>query len=50
MQGPRTFPTASAVIAGIDAVQIIRKAQLIGITRSNLLGQARVFGSLPGLK
>jgi transposase-like protein len=50
MQGPRTIPTASAVIAGIDALQIIRKGQLIGITRSNLLGQARVFGFLLGLK
>jgi transposase, IS6 family len=40
MQGPRTILTASALIAGIEAVQIIRKGQVLGITRKNLHGQA----------
>ena len=44
MQGPRTAATAGAVIAGIEAVQIIRKGQVLGITRKNLHGQAWVFG------
>ena len=50
MQGPRTTATASAVIAGIEAVHIIRKGQALGITRKNLHGQAWVFGALLGLK
>ena len=49
MQGPRTMATACAVIAGIEAVQMIRKGQVLGITRSNLGGQAWVFGALFGL-
>ena len=49
MQGPRTMATACAVIAGIEAVQMIRKGQVLGITRSNLSGQAWVFGALFGL-
>ena len=49
MQGPRTLMTAASVIAGIEAVQMIRKGQVLGITKRNLQGQAWVFGSLLGL-
>lgn len=49
MQGPRTIATASIVIAGIEAVQMIRKGQVLGISRTNLHGQAWVFASLLGL-
>jgi hypothetical protein len=49
MQGPRTVTTAVCVIAGIEAVQMIRKEQVLGITKKNLLGQAWVFGRLLGL-
>jgi len=49
MQGPRTTATARAVIAGIEAAQMIRKGQVLGITRRNLHGQAWVFGALLGL-
>jgi len=49
MHGPRTLVTACAVIAGIEAVQMIRKGQVLGITKKNLYGQAWVFGSLLGL-
>jgi transposase, IS6 family len=49
MQGPRTTATACAVIAGIEAVQMIRKGQVRGITRKNLHGQAWVFGALLGI-
>jgi IS6 family transposase len=49
MHGPRTLTTACAVIAGIEAVQMIRKGQVLGITKKNLHGQAWVFGSLLGL-
>src|SRR5215472_17292854 len=31
MQGPRTMVTATALIAGIEAVQMIRKGQVLGI-------------------
>jgi hypothetical protein len=37
------------VIAGIEAVQMIRKGQVLGITKKNLYGQAWVFGALLGL-
>jgi len=40
MQGPRTTATASAVIQGIEAVQMIRKGQVLGIAKQNLHGQA----------
>jgi transposase, IS6 family len=46
MQGPRTTATAWAVIQGIEAVQMIRKGQVLGITRQNLHGQFWVFGAL----
>jgi IS6 family transposase len=49
MQGPRTVTTARSVIAGIEAVHMIRKGQVLGITRKNLQGQAWVFGALLGL-
>jgi len=49
MQGPRTTATACALIAGIEAVQMIRKGQVLGTTKKNLHGQAWVFGSLLGL-
>jgi transposase-like protein len=49
MQGPRTTATARAVIAGIEAAQMIRKGQVLGITRKNLYEQAWVFGALLGL-
>jgi hypothetical protein len=41
--------TACAVIAGIEAVQMIRKGQVLGITKKNLWA-GWVFGSLLGLK
>jgi transposase, IS6 family len=46
MQGPRTAATARRVIQGIEAAQMIRKGQVLGITRQNLYGQAWVFGAL----
>jgi transposase, IS6 family len=46
MQGLRTTATAWAVIQGIEAAQMIRKGQVLGITRQNLHGQAWVFGAL----
>src|SRR5689334_15907698 len=49
MQGPRTQSTAWAVIQGIEAAQMIRKGQVLGITRQNLYGQAWVFSTLLGL-
>ena len=49
MQGPRTAATAAAVIAGIEAVQMIRKGQVLGITKANLYGQAWIFGALLGI-
>ena len=49
MQGPRTATTAWAVIQGIEAAQMIRKGQVLGITRRNLHGQAWVFRALLGL-
>ena len=42
MQGPRTTATAWAVIQGIEAAQMIRNGQVLGITRQNLHGQAWV--------
>ena len=36
MQGPRTMPTANRVIQGIEAVHMLRKAQLLGSQRTNL--------------
>ena len=36
MQGPRTMPTAQRVIQGIEAVHMLRKAQLLGSKKTNL--------------
>jgi transposase-like protein len=49
MQGPRTATTAWAVIQGIEAIQMIRKGQVLGITRQNVRGQAWVVRSIFGL-
>jgi transposase, IS6 family len=49
MQWPRTTRTAAAVIQGIEAANMIRKGQVLGITRHNLHGQAWVFGALLGI-
>jgi transposase, IS6 family len=50
MQAPRTTPTAQALIQGIEAVHMIRKGQVLGITRKNLHGQAWVLGALLGVR
>jgi transposase, IS6 family len=39
MQGPRTMRTAAAVIAGIEVVQMIRKGQVLGITKRTCMGR-----------
>ena len=49
MQGPRTKRTAWAVIQGIEAANMIRKGQMLGIARHNLSGQAWVYKSLLGV-
>ena len=49
MQGPRTA-TAWRAIQGIEAAQMIRKGQVLGITRGNLTGQAWAFTALLGMK
>ena len=49
MQGPRTAATAWAVIQGIESAQMIRKGQVLGITRQNLHEQFWVFDALLGL-
>ena len=49
MHGPRSLVTACAVLAGIEAVEMIRKGQVLGITKKELHGQAWVFGNLLGL-
>jgi transposase, IS6 family len=49
MQWPRTTATAAAVIQGIEAANMIRKGQVLGITRHNLHGQAWVSGALLGV-
>jgi len=48
MQGPRTTTTAWAAIQGIEAANMIRKGQVLGITRCNLHGQAWLFRALLG--
>jgi hypothetical protein len=50
MQGPRTFQTACRVIQGVEAVQMIRKGQVLGITLTNLSAEAMVFGFLLGIE
>ena len=49
MQGPRTLRTARRVVKGIEAVHMIRKGQVLGITRRNLEAHAMVFGFLLGV-
>ena len=49
MHGPRTAGTAWAAIQGFEAAQMIRKEQVLGITRRDLYGQAWVFRALLGL-
>ena len=46
MQGPRTMPTAHRVIQGIEAVRMIRKAQLLGSQRTNLATTSIAFALL----
>ena len=46
MQGPRTEEAVWAVIQGIEAAHMIRKGQVLGITRQNLYGQAWVLAAL----
>ena len=48
-RGFTLWTTAWAVIQGIEAVQMIRKGQVLGITRKNRHGQAWVFGALLGI-
>ena len=50
MQGARTLATARTVIEGIEAIQMIRKGQVLGIPQHNRRGQAWVFGALLGLE
>jgi hypothetical protein len=38
------------LLQGIEAVHMIRKGQVLGITRHNLLGHAWVFGALLGIR
>jgi len=46
MHGPRTEKTAWTLIQGIEAAKMIRKGQVLGISRQNLHGQAWVFLAL----
>jgi hypothetical protein len=39
MQGPRTRATAWAVIQGIEAAQMIRKGQVLGIVGKTFMGK-----------
>jgi transposase, IS6 family len=50
MQGPRSAPTAHRVIQAIEAVHMIRKGQVLGITRDNLVGQTWVVTALLGAR
>jgi transposase, IS6 family len=50
MQGARTLATAGRVIEGIQATQMIRKGQVLGIAQHNRQGQVWVFGALLGLE
>jgi transposase, IS6 family len=50
MQGPRSLRTARTLIQGIEAAHMIRKGQVLGITRNNLAGQSWVFGALLGVR
>ena len=50
MHGPRTAATAWRAIQGIEAAQMIRKGQVLGIMGANLAGQAWAFETLLGVK
>lgn len=50
MQGPRTTTTAWRAIQGIEAAQMIRKGQVLGIPRENRSGQAWAFAALLGVR
>jgi transposase-like protein len=52
MQGQRTTPTARTVIQSIEAVHMIRKGQVLGITRQYLPGMDKpvYFGALLGVR
>jgi transposase, IS6 family len=50
MQGPRSAPTARRLLRGIEAVHMIRKGQVLGITRNTLAGQAWIFAALLGAR
>jgi len=50
MQGPRSTPTARRLVQAIEAVHMIHKGQVLGITRRNLAGQAWVFAALLGVQ
>jgi transposase, IS6 family len=46
MPGPRTIPTARRVIQGIEAVHMLRKGQLLGSQRTNLVTISIAFAFL----
>src|SRR6516162_8779082 len=50
MQGLRSPGTARRLIQSDEAVHMIRKVQVLGITRKNLAGQAWVFRALLGIR
>ena len=50
MQGARTLATARNIIEGIEATQMIRKGQVLGMAQHNRHGQPWVFGALLGLE
>ena len=50
MQGLRSPGTARRLIQSDEAVHMIRKVQVLGITRKNLAGQAWVFRTLLGIR
>jgi hypothetical protein len=50
MQGARTLATERRVIEGIEATQMIRKGQVLGIPQHNRREQVWVFGALLGLE
>ena|SRR5438128_2674238 len=46
MQGPRTLRTARRLIQGIEAVQMLRKGQILGAIRTNLATVSIAFALL----
>jgi hypothetical protein len=49
MQGPRNFRTAQRRIQGIEAVQMLRKEQILGAIRTNLATVSIAFALLFGM-